>query len=61
MVLDHGHIFMIHLLFEPFVSAVHLTLMSLLVGFHILWGLLVMVIVIFLQFCFAKCIRTLQT
>ena len=60
VVLDHGHIFMIHLLFEPFVSAVHITLMGLLIGLNILWGLLVMVIFIFLQFFVARCLNSIR-
>ncbi len=61
VVLDHGHIFIIHLLFEPFVSAVHITLMGLLIGVNILWGLLVMLVFIVLQFFIAKCITGIKT
>ncbi len=60
VVLDHGHIFMIHLLFEPFVSAVHLSLMGILIGINILWGFLIMVCVILLQLLFARCLTRLK-
>ena len=59
--LDHGHIFMIHLLFEPFVAAVHLALMSLLVGASIFLGFAIMVLIIILQLVFARCLRRLRT
>ena len=51
---------MIHLLFEPFVSAVHLALMGMLIGLNIIWGFLLMVGVILLQLLFAKCLNNLR-
>lgn len=52
---------MIHLLFEPFVSAVHLALMGMLIGLNILWGFLLMVGIILLQLLFAKCLTRMRT
>lgn len=59
-VLDQGHIFVTHLLFEPFVALIHLTLISLIVGLDILWGVIVMIAVIASQLLFACCLKSLR-
>lgn len=59
-VLDQGHIFVTHLIFEPFVALIHLTLISLIIGLDVLWGVIVMVAVIASQLLFARCLKALR-
>ena len=60
MVLDFGHFFVVQLLFEPFVSIVHLILMYLLIGVEVFYGFLLIVAVILSQFLAGKCITALR-
>ena len=46
VVLDLGHFDIIHLMFEPFVTMVYLFLMGLLVGYVVLLGFAVIVVLI---------------
>ena len=60
MVLDYGHFVVIQVLFEPFVSLVHLGLMYLLIGVQILYGFLLIMAVILSQILVGKCVTSLR-
>ena len=54
--LDVGHIFVIHLMFEPFVALVHLGLMISLVGYEACFGFAALLGIVLLQLPIGKCI-----
>ncbi len=58
--LDQGHIFVTHLLFEPFVALVHLGIMTYIVGVDILYGVLFMIGIVGTQLLFARCLKSLR-
>ena len=60
MVLDYGHYFVVHLLFEPFVAIVHLILMYHLIGVEVFYGFLLNVALILTQLLAGKCITVLR-
>lgn len=60
MLLDYGHFVVIQVLFEPFVSIVHLVLMYLLIGVEVIYGFLLIVVVILFQILVGKCITSLR-
>lgn len=51
---------MIHLLFEPFVAILHLSLLASILGLDILWGVFVMAALIASQLLFARCLKALR-
>lgn len=61
MVLDFGHIFIVHLMFEPFVAVVHLVLMIQLIGYEACYGFLVLAAIILFQIVIGKCVTNLRT
>ena len=56
-VLDRGHHYLIHLLFEPFVAFFHLLVLRYLIGPEVFIGFGFLVVTVFLQLCFSRCLR----
>ena len=54
--LDFGHIFVIHLMFEPLVAIVYLVLMIQLVGYEACFGFVTILALILLQLVFGRCV-----
>ena len=57
VLLDYGHRIIIHLLFEPFVAIIHLIFLGLVIGYDVIWGFIVMILLILFQTILAACLK----
>ena len=59
--LDRGHRYLIHLLFEPFVALFHLLVLRSLIGPEVFLGFAYLILTVFLQLCFSRCLKAARS